>query len=180
MLKKIGGGCLSLIGLAVVAIIVFAVIVGIAGSGSDDEGVDTGSDSSTVNPSADAEATDEPKADKPEPAAPAAMRVRAGKILKEFDENEAAADAKYKDKTLRVSGVVEKVDTDLFDGEKYIIQVGNGSDFQFVFVNCNDISASVAAKVKKGTQVSVQGEFDDGGNLGVELKDCALITQADS
>jgi hypothetical protein len=175
-----------MIPLAVVAL--FAIIGALGGGGDDNTTAQpSGSGSatssatnetepkSTPSPEGEDKATPtEESSPEPEPK-PKAMGVKAGKILKEFEENEARADAKYKDKTLRVTGEVAKVDTEFLDEDQYVIQVGTGEDFEFSFVNCNDISSAVAQKVSKGDKVAVVGEFDDGGDLGVELKDCELL-----
>lgn len=102
------------------------------------------------------------------------VKVEAKKILKEFEENEAAADGKYKGKTVQVSGVVDKVDTEIFDEEQYSVQIGGGGDFVLFTVNCNDQSSKDVAKIKKGQKITVVGAFDDGGDLGVELSDCKI------
>lgn len=102
------------------------------------------------------------------------MKVQATKIIKDFEENEAAADGRYKDKTLQVSGVVDKVDTEVWDDEEYVVRVGGGGQFELLTVNCNDLSSGEVSSIKKGQDIVVVGEFDDGGDLGVELKDCSI------
>ena len=165
--------------IAAMVLLVCIIIGSLSGGGSSDkpeaasDNGGTASSSPTSDSGSSSTKASKPKAT-PKPTAKA-MNVKAGQILKEFDENEAAADGKYKGKTFRVTGIVGKVDTELIDDNQYIIQVGSGSDYEFTYVNCNDISSSVAAKVNKGAKVSVLGEFDDGGDLGVELKDCSLV-----
>ena len=102
------------------------------------------------------------------------VTVTTKKILKEFEGNEAAADAKYKGKTLKVDGIVDKVDTEMFDDEKYIVQIGGGGKFEVFTVNCNGQSSKAVAKIKKGDKITVVGVFDDGGDLGVELEPCEI------
>lgn len=102
------------------------------------------------------------------------VKVEAKKILKEFEDNEAAADGKYKGKTVAVSGVVDKVDTELLDDNQYVVRIGAGSDFELTTVNCNDQTSKDVSKIKKGQKLTVIGAFDDGGDLGVELKDCRI------
>ncbi|MEQ7847349.1 OB-fold protein [Nocardioides kribbensis] len=102
------------------------------------------------------------------------LKVTAKKILKEFEDNEAAADGKYKDKTLQVSGTVSKIDTELLDDEQYVIQVGAGTDFDIFTVNCDDQSSDDVSSLKKGKAITVIGEFEDGGDLGIELDNCSI------
>lgn len=102
------------------------------------------------------------------------VKVQAKKILKEFEENEAAADGKYKGKTLQVAGVVDKIDTEFIDDEEYVVNVGAGSDFELITVNCDDQASKDVASLKKGQQITVVGDFEDGGDLGVELDNCKI------
>ena len=161
--------------------VVLIAIIGSALGGGGDTGTDTTAtdDSSSESSNTDkkeaassgkkSESTEETK----EPEVKA-MNVQAAAILKEFEGNEAAADMKYKGKMLQVTGQVSKVDTEMFDGDQYVIQVNGGGDFEFTNVNCNDQAPEDVAKIKIGQQITVVGEFDDGGDLGVELKDCKV------
>lgn len=104
-----------------------------------------------------------------------ATKVNAAKILKEFEGNEAAADAKYDGKTLQVSGVVDKVDTELFDDEDYVIQLSDGSEWAMWTVNCDDQDADAVKALKVGQKLTVLGKFEDGGDLGIEMKGCRVL-----
>ena len=95
-------------------------------------------------------------------------------MVKEFEDNELAADAKYKGKWGQVNGVVNKIDTEMFNSKKYILQIGSGSEWEFLTVNCHDVPNDVLSQLSTGDAVSVVGEFSDGGNLGVELDHCRL------
>ena len=87
-------------------------------------------------------------------------------------QNELAADSKYQGKTLRITGRIDKIDTDIWDDEKYILRLGGKWDI--VGVNCNDMPTEELATLKQGQNVTVIGQFDDGGDLGVEVADCRL------
>ena len=103
------------------------------------------------------------------------MTVPAKRILKDFENNEAAADSKYKGKTLKVTGVVDKVDTEFLDDEEYVVQVGSGAQFAVWTVNCDDQSSKAVSSLKKGDDITVVGGFEDGGDLGVELEGCRIL-----
>lgn len=158
---------------AVGALALVIIIGSLGGGGSADENP-AASDADSQSESAEqpAEQPAEPPAAEEEPKA---LKVEAKKIIKEFEENEAAADAKYKGQVLEVSGEVVKVDTEVWDEDQYIVQVNGGGQFEFLSVNCNDLPASAVTSLKKGQDVTVRGEFDDGGDLGVELKDCQVL-----
>lgn len=164
--------------LAFVLLIVVISAVNGGGSGAD-ETASGGGDTSSASDNSGSE-SNEPAEEKAEPAEEKAepaekpVKVEAKRLLKDFEENEATADGKYAGKTLQVSGEVNKVDTEIWDDEQYVVQVNGGGDWDFLTVNCNDQSQSDVASIKKGQDITVVGKFDDGGDLGVELKDCTI------
>lgn len=103
------------------------------------------------------------------------MAVDAATLLADFEGNEAAADAKYKGKVLQVTGVVHKVDTEFLDKDQYVVRLDDGSEYNFLTVNCSDVPAAVAATILTGGTVTMQGTFQDGGDLGVEVKNCQFL-----
>ena len=97
------------------------------------------------------------------------VKVKASKLIKDFEKNELKADKTYKGKTLEVTGVVEKIDTDFVDEDVYILSVGGGGDFEILTVNFRDVPEKQLDKLDKGDKVTVIGDFKDGGDLGVEI-----------
>jgi hypothetical protein len=144
--------------VAIVAVIVIAQIAGGGGGGEDATAKDTGSTSASTS-----------KQD-----APKAINVQAKQILKEFEDNEAAADAKYDGKVIAVTGIVSKIDTEIFDDSEYVVQVGSGSEWDLWTVNCDDQSQDVASGITSGQKVTVTGDFEDGGDLGIEMQGCVI------
>jgi hypothetical protein len=132
-------------------------------SGGGDEGT-------TAVDDAVAASQGEAKTDAPKPLA-----VEAKTILKEFEANEAAADAKYDGKVLQVTGTINKIDTEFLDDSEYVINIGTGSDWDVWTVNADDQSQEVVAALKAGDKVTVVGEFEDGGDLGVELAHAEIV-----
>jgi hypothetical protein len=120
-------------------------------------------------PANDAPAEDTAPAPTEKPAKEFDLAVKAGKMLKDFEDNELTADRLYSGKTLKVTGVVEKIDTELFDEDKYILRLTDGDDFALTSVNIEGMSEDELATIETGQRVTVIAEFDDGGDLGVEL-----------
>lgn len=167
---------MSTLGALVLVIIVISATSSNGSTSSNTEDTSATASSSTSNDTGVTDTADTSADESSSDAAPAehAMKVKAKKIIREFENNEAAADVKYKGKTLRVTGVVAKVDTDMWDDSKYSIELNSGKQWDILTVSCNYVSEAVAAKVHKGSTVAVVGAFDDGGDLGVTLKDCTL------
>lgn len=168
-------------------VLLFVVVGAISGGESTNEPAVTASEPTvTAEPQPSEEPTKEPAKEpkpepkekpepEPEPAKPKVVKVQARQMLDEFEGNEAAADAKYKGKVVEVTGHVDKVDTDFWDDEQYVVQLSDGSEWVLWTVNCNDVFAEQAAKVQPKSLVTVRGTFDDGGDLGVEIKDCEVL-----
>lgn len=160
------------------------VIGGISGAFSEEEQAPAettvaSSDSSDAAAAEEVEAEAAPakteKAEKPKAKPKAkAVKVNAGDMIKAFEDNELAADDKYKGKTIQVSGTVDKIDTEVFDSSKYVLRISDGSEFAFLTVNCNDMSKKELSTLNTGDDVTAVGKFKDGGDLGVELKKCKL------
>lgn len=159
-------------------LLVIVIITSISNGGKKDS-------SAVVSPSTDASAAAPAAAQAPaapaqaaapaKAAAPDVVKVEAAKLLADFESNEAAADLKYKGKTLQVTGHVAKVDTEFFDKDQYVVRLDNGEKYSFLNVNCNDISATQAAAVAADSTITVRGMFQDGGDLGVEIKGCEIV-----
>lgn len=165
-----------------IGVIAVLGVIGSAMGGGDESPAAADNDTTTVTTDegsdevaevADEEPAKKDKAAKKDKPAPVkAMNVRSTKLAKEFEQNELAADSKYQGKTLRITGRIDKIDTDIWDDEKYILRLGGKWDI--VGVNCNDMPTEELATLKQGQNVTVIGQFDDGGDLGVEVADCRL------
>lgn len=55
-----------------------------------------------------------------------------------------------------------------------MVQHDSGRRWDILTVNRNDMAANDVAKLTKGSTATVVGQFDDGGDLGVERSDCTL------
>ena len=161
------------------ALVALMLIGGIAGGNTEDPS-DAAAVVATDEASADADAksADDEKAEEPKAKAkPTAelVKVSAEQMLKDYEDNELAADKKYKGKRIQVTGTIEKIDSEMFTtDDEYVLRISNGDEYSFLTVNCNDMSQDELSTLTVGNQVTAVGMFDDGGDLGVELKKCKL------
>ena len=100
-----------------------------------------------------------------------AIKVKSTELEKAYDENEVAADEKYKGKSLLVSGTVESINKGI--GDDMYVTLGEGSfvigcDAYFADDHKDDLKS-----LKKGQKVTVlcQG---DGKLMGPQLRGCSL------
>ncbi|WP_296223201.1 OB-fold protein [Ralstonia sp. UBA689] len=87
-------------------------------------------------------------ADAAEPPLP----VKAEALFRAYDDNEVAADQKYKGKSLLVSGTVQSIDKDFTDG--IVVKLGAGNPFMPVHAYLDKEHEAVAASLKKGAKVA--------------------------
>lgn|GEM_PF-297588 len=83
-------------------------------------------------------------------ASASAVEVTATTMFSDYQDNEIAADGKYKGKALLVSGTVDSISSDFMD--KPVVQL---SAKPFGFVQASDLPKDVAASLKKGQKVTL-------------------------
>ena len=95
--------------------------------------------------------------------------ITASKLYKEYNENEIAADEKYKGKIIEVTGVIRDIGNDIMDNA-YITLVGNE---YFGDIQCYFNEKSVVAKLSKGKRITVMGSCS-GLMINVQVNDCIV------
>lgn len=112
----------------------------------------------------------------PGASAAADVVIDAGALLKEYKDNEAAADQKYKGKVVQISGVVGEIRQS--PSAQIYVTVGTGAAFELPMAQCFfDASASASAKaatLKQGDLVTIKGRVD-GLILNVVVQDSVFI-----
>lgn len=152
--------------------VVLAIIGSLTANGGDDTTATDGGDAAAAPAEGDAApAKDEEKA-KPKPKAKPIV-IDASDLIKEFEASEFKADKKYKGKTLKVTGGhVFSIDAQVFNDEKYDVSIQGGGDFEILSINCRGVADKYLEGLEPNQDVTVIGEFEDGGDLGIEMKSC--------
>tara|TARA_B100000242_G_C42885912_1_gene411063 strand:- start:59 stop:475 length:417 start_codon:yes stop_codon:yes gene_type:complete len=97
------------------------------------------------------------------------VTISASKLYKEYNENEIAADEKYKGKIIEVTGVIRDIGNDIMDNA-YITLVGNE---YFGDIQCYFNEKSVVAKLSKGKRITVIGSCS-GLMINVQINNCIV------
>jgi hypothetical protein len=99
------------------------------------------------------------------------ITVSANKLYSDYESNGVSADAKYKGKVIKVTGVVNRIDRDFMDniyvtlkGDKYL------GDVQCFF---SEDYVEKASQLYKGKRITVKG-ICDGKLMNVMLNDCLI------
>ena len=111
-------------------------------------------------------------ADKPA-TSDSAIAVSASDLLEDYEANEVAADQRYKDRQLIVTGKIDTIGKDILDS--MYVTLESGKEFGITSVQCmfDDSNAASLAQLRKGATVTVSGTCN--GKLGnVLLRDCSL------
>jgi aspartyl/asparaginyl-tRNA synthetase len=96
-------------------------------------------------------------------------------LLKEYKDNEVRADANFKGKRIRVTGIVDDVKKNITND--IYITLGTGKQFEIPKVQCyfDDSLANQAAQLSKGARVTVEGRVK-GLMMNVQVDDCEFVT----
>jgi hypothetical protein len=99
------------------------------------------------------------------------LKVSAIKLYADYEANGVAADEKYKDKVLQVTGKITTIDRDIMD-KIYITLKGNQyfGDVQCFFAEDH---IQTAMKLSKGQKITVKGKCN-GKMMNVLLKGCII------
>ena len=101
-----------------------------------------------------------------------AIAVTAVKLATEYKDNQVAADIKYKDKIVEVSGTVETIGKDILE-DSYVFFEGAGivNRIQCYVSKANEASI---ASLASGQKVTMRGRVD-GGTFNVIVKNCEVV-----
>lgn len=129
--------------------------------------------------SAETSVVEAPAAPAPSPSAVKKLRkpdmlITAEKLLKEYRENQLAADKKVKGKRIGVTGYVSTVTNGIIDGID--VSINSGEEFDVFSVTCNfDKDTPGLDALKKGQVISILGQCDGGTTIGITLSDCDIF-----
>ncbi len=119
-------------------------------------------------------------APEPEPESepmPSVMEITVGEVLSAYEENGEAADAKFANKILRVTGIVKRIEVKdtldiyyitLTDVEKTLLLI----DVRCFFDRKHGPELSL---LTSGQTVTVQGKYD-GSMINIRMSDCFLVS----
>ena len=105
-----------------------------------------------------------------------AYEITATKLMDDYETNEVAAQLKYGDKLIAVSGYVDSVNINDFTGEPYVKLVGSPGDWALCAVRCTfPISAQASlATLSEGDFVTITGTCERYFLCDVIVDDCRL------
>lgn len=105
------------------------------------------------------------------------VAVTAAELLREFRDDPAAADRKYKGRYLEVSGVVERVGTNRNDAPFVILHGGDAAASMRVecfFDFADERDEGRIGRLVGGRPITVRGEYD-GRVSNVQVRECVLV-----
>jgi len=86
----------------------------------------------------------------------AEFKVTAAEIVDEYESNEVAAQQKYGDKIVEITGIVDDIGLDIMD-DPYIT-IGSGGDWEVVQVQAMLAEGVDAASVESGSEITIKGK----------------------
>lgn len=104
----------------------------------------------------------------------AAIQIASSKLDSEYEANGVAADNKYKDKVLEVSGTVLSIDKNIVDESEIIVKLSGLNEYIGISCYFDASHSAETANLSKGQNVKIKG-ICDGKVVGVNLKGCSLV-----
>ncbi len=96
--------------------------------------------------------------------------ITAAGLQKAFEDNEAAANTKYSDKIIEVSGIIESVKP----GEDEAVSITLKTESPLSAVICTFQSGTAPAVFKIGDQITVRGKYS-GFLMDILLNNCVVV-----
>jgi len=116
----------------------------------------------------------------PPPPAVQSIQISAHDLYAAYEQNEIAADQKYKGQALSVTGTVESIDSDMTDDPVVRLSAGNGTWIEGTYipgignVDVYGLDVRAAAALNKGQSITVDC-ISGGKTMGdPQLRDCSL------
>lgn len=130
----------------------------------------SGEPSAPVTNSTDATNSSE-QAEAPE----VALEVTATKLIADYKANEISADGIYKDKQVKVTGVVGSIAKDVLDNP--YVTLTDETQYSFESVQCYFSKADQAnlTNVTKDTRITLQGRVSGKSLTNVLVKECSIV-----
>jgi hypothetical protein len=103
------------------------------------------------------------------------IQVTAASILAAYEDNAIAADQKYKDKILDISGPIDDFGEDIM-GTKYLT-LSDSSEYSFETIRCmfSDEHVNQLATLKKGQTITARGKSDGKLIINVVIRGCSIV-----
>ena len=96
-------------------------------------------------------------------------------MYSDYEDNEVAADYKYKDKVIAISGKVVAIRQNSFDDDEIQVHLKGGKyDYNYVSWGFSGKYKPQAAALKKGDKVRIKGE-GAGTMIAPRLNGCSII-----
>ncbi len=110
----------------------------------------------------------------PEPA-PAAIEVTIEELISAYEADGVAADAKFTDKILNVTGVVARIEiNEVLDVHYIVLASADKRLLQSIRCVFDKKHETELRKLTRGQTVTVQGKYD-GSIIDIRLKDCVIV-----
>ncbi len=112
----------------------------------------------------------------PEPeSAPTAIEVTVEELLSAYEADAAAADAKFANEILKVTGVVDRIEVkDILDIHYIILTSAEKGILQDIRCTFDKKHGPELNQLTKGQTVTVRGKYD-GSIIDICLRDCVLV-----
>ncbi len=100
-------------------------------------------------------------------------KVTALQLYSEYEANEVAADSKYKNKLIEVSGTISNIGKDVLDNP-YVTLQGDSTTFFSVQCMFKKSQQEQLTSLSKDTEISLKGRVS-GKMMNIIINDCSIV-----
>lgn len=143
-----------------IGLVVLGAIIGSSGSSDKTETKSTGTDTTESTPQAQI-----------------TQKVEMTAFVKEFDENQLAAEEKYKGRLVEFNGYVKNISEDILGSPFLAINPNTDQYYYGTYIQCFFKEKSELTSLKNGQRVTAQGKVDSQTLGNIVLKECKVVNQ---
>ena len=103
------------------------------------------------------------------------IEVSPSKLYQDYENNEVAADLKYKEKTLMLTGSVTEIKKDIMDD--IVVEINAGGAYKSIDCYFGKNHTDEAAALTKGEKITIKGRCE-GKVIDVSLKGCSIPSKS--
>lgn len=146
----------------ILTIIIILVVIGIAGAGNSSPENSTSNDNSSATKQAEEQTTYE--------------EINTTVFIEDFDNNQLAAEKKYKDKGVQLSARIKNISEDIIGTPFLSLEPSNADDYYMgTTIQCMFENEDALLNVSNGQTVTVKGMVSEQSLGIIGIKDCQII-----
>jgi hypothetical protein len=95
-------------------------------------------------------------------------------IFDEVESNELAANRKYMNKVVRISGVIQGISEETYDKGVFYLEIDNGEQYEYNSIRCYGLPEDVMLSLSKGENITILGICNSFNTFSISVVDTQI------